>query len=194
MTDIKAYDGLSAAQQLNLFRNLHYNDGNATENGIIANAINDILPVVRKPVGKEVIRALECCANGECDECPYQDDSPCKEYLNNAALDLINRQRAEIERLTIEYAGFRGAANSLKMHYNNARAEAIKEFAEVVKDNRNRLFNTIYSNYHFGGLIDELVKEMTEGKPCTDSADCSTCENCYHDGGYNECATDGVKL
>lgn len=48
---------------------------------------------------EEIIRALECCANGECDECIYYDCSPCKEYLNNAALDLINRQKAEIERL-----------------------------------------------------------------------------------------------
>lgn len=43
MTDIKEYENLTATQQLNLFRNLYYTDGNATENGIIANAINDIL-------------------------------------------------------------------------------------------------------------------------------------------------------
>lgn len=41
---IKAYEGLTPNQQLNLFRNLYYNDGYATERGIIANAINDILP------------------------------------------------------------------------------------------------------------------------------------------------------
>ena len=39
--ELKAYDGLTSRQQLNLFRNLYYNDGNATEYGIIANAIND---------------------------------------------------------------------------------------------------------------------------------------------------------
>lgn len=38
------YDGLSPIKQLDLFRNLHYADGNATQNGIIANAINEILP------------------------------------------------------------------------------------------------------------------------------------------------------
>lgn len=170
MTDIKAYDGLSAAQQLNLFRNLHYNDGNATENGIIANAINDILPVVRKPVGKEVIRALECCANGECDECPYQDDSPCKEYLNNAALDLINRQRAEIERL-------------------KAGKQSIKELADELC---NRIGETGITNYNTYLRVVGLIQKVM-GSPCTEDADCSTCENCYHDGGYNECATDGVK-
>lgn len=41
---IQAYEGLTSNQQLNLFRNLYYNDGYTTERGIIANAINDILP------------------------------------------------------------------------------------------------------------------------------------------------------
>ncbi len=38
------YNGLTSAEQLNLYRNKYYTDGNATEKGIIANAINDILP------------------------------------------------------------------------------------------------------------------------------------------------------
>ena len=71
------------------------------------------------------------------------------------ALDLINRQQAEIERLNVELVGMRGACNSYKMHYDNAKAEierlrennkaimqpiadvhteAIKEFAEKLKD------------------------------------------------------------
>lgn len=47
MTDndiIEVYEGLTSNQQLNLFRNFYYNDGFSTEKGIIANAINDILP------------------------------------------------------------------------------------------------------------------------------------------------------
>ena len=43
-TIIKDYEGLTSNQQLNLFRNLYYNDGFSTEKGIVANAINDILP------------------------------------------------------------------------------------------------------------------------------------------------------
>lgn len=60
MTDneiIKAYEGLTANQQLNLYRNLYYNDGYATERGIIANAINDILPKYHSQ--KEEIEELE---------------------------------------------------------------------------------------------------------------------------------------
>ena len=47
----------------------------------------------------EIIKALECCSNGEpCANCPYQKQ--CDETdLAEIALDLINRQQAEIERL-----------------------------------------------------------------------------------------------
>lgn len=41
---IKVYEGLTVSERLNLYRNRYYNDGYATERGIIANAINDILP------------------------------------------------------------------------------------------------------------------------------------------------------
>ena len=46
MTDeqiIKAYEGLTPIRQLNLYRNLYYKDGNATERGVVANAINALL-------------------------------------------------------------------------------------------------------------------------------------------------------
>lgn len=42
------YNGLTAVEQLNLYRNKYYSDGNATEKGIIANAINDVFPSLLK--------------------------------------------------------------------------------------------------------------------------------------------------
>lgn len=42
------YNGLTATEQLNLYRNKYYSDGNATEKGIIANAINDVFPSLLK--------------------------------------------------------------------------------------------------------------------------------------------------
>ncbi len=41
---INSYNKLPEIEQLNLFRNLYYTDGNCTEKGIIANALNEILP------------------------------------------------------------------------------------------------------------------------------------------------------
>ena len=38
------YDRLDAVERLNLFRNKYYTDGNSTENGAVANAINDVVP------------------------------------------------------------------------------------------------------------------------------------------------------
>ena len=101
----------------------------------------------------EIIKALEDCAKiskGKCGD------------MTAGALDLINRQKAEIERL-------KGKVNLL-MKYDErrdislharltekARAEATKEFAERLK--------TKASDFEFGKAvwvvyIDNLVKEM----------------------------------
>lgn len=69
----------------------------------------------------EIKKALECCATDTCftNSCPFEDESDgfdiskCTSSLSRIALDLINRQQAEIERLTLEYAGFRAAANQI---------------------------------------------------------------------------------
>ena len=54
------------------------------------------------------------------------------------ALDLINRQQAEIERLNVELVGMRGACNSYKMHYDNAKAEI-----ERLRENNKAIMQTI---------------------------------------------------
>lgn len=157
---------------------------------------------------EDIIKALECCKKTgynfeECKQCPYGGN--CYEgdvnFLQDI-VDLINRQRAEIERLTVLAELGNVRANdyrAMRDKAKNARAEAIKEFAERLKEKHRRI--TDYDEAGFGcqifiveeDYIDRLVKEMTEGKPCTEGADCSTCEHCYHDNGYNECAVEGVK-
>lgn len=54
----------------------------------------------------EIIKALECCKmfyaehnNFHCNDCPINDCKECETKLFSNALDLINRQQAEIERL-----------------------------------------------------------------------------------------------
>lgn len=82
MTDnnAKVYEGLTARQQLNLFRNLYYNEGNATEKGIIANAINDILPQFNRQKAEierlmqklQQPQAVKCKDNEvKCKDCEY---------------------------------------------------------------------------------------------------------------------------
>lgn len=49
---------------------------------------------------------------------------------SNIESSSISDCQAEIERLKIENQSLRGAANSYKIHYNEVKAEAYKEFAE----------------------------------------------------------------
>lgn len=51
---------------------------------------------------KEIIQALECCRDKifkGCDNCPMDEDNDCIEIVCANAVDLINRQQAEIEGL-----------------------------------------------------------------------------------------------
>ena len=86
---------------------------------------------------KNIIKALECCINDDCDNCPDTFGN-CEHNAMRNALNLINRQKAEIERLKIENQSLRGAANSYKLHYNEAKTEAVKEVArqrdKAIKD------------------------------------------------------------
>lgn len=45
---------------------------------------------------KEIIRALRCCAEGECKDCAmHEDKQRCQENLLDKAADLIERLTAE---------------------------------------------------------------------------------------------------
>lgn len=55
---------------------------------------------------KEIMKALECCADGDCNSCPYQKIECIDENDNNLmlkdVLGLVNRQKGKIEDLTKE--------------------------------------------------------------------------------------------
>lgn len=112
----------------------------------------------------EIIKTLECCKKplreSNCKECAFYHSGRCSLNMLNAVLDLINRQKAEIERLNIECQSMRNAANSYKMHYETAKSEAIKEFAEELKEHRYGELNNCIS--FSVGYLDNLVKEMTD--------------------------------
>ena len=59
---------------------------------------------------KEIIKALECCTNWnitKCFECPYVDyDGSCVNKSKIDALDLINRQQIEIEKMKVRIEVF----------------------------------------------------------------------------------------
>ena len=73
--------------------------------------------------------------------------------LDKLSLDIIKRQQAEIERLKIENQSLRGAANSYKIHYDEAGAGAVNEFADRLKS----LGRFTSSDRYY---IDKIKKEM----------------------------------
>ena len=56
----------------------------------------------------EIVTALRCCANNNCDGCPLcSDDSSCIEKMAGYAADLIENQQRHIEALMQANAGLR---------------------------------------------------------------------------------------
>ena len=128
----------------------------------------------------EIIKALECCTTkgAKCSDCPAfkkVDRSDCKRYFRGA-IDLITRQKAENDRLETENeilsrnadTAFQDGLNEAQDLYaeqvqDEIKSEAIKEFAEKVIVNKNKLFNYIFSSRGFDEQIDNLVKEYEKG-------------------------------
>ena len=78
----------------------------------------------------KVVEMLERCIDGsDCDSCDYVDNCACKEYLLQDAIDTINCQKAEIERLQKENEQF---ADIGKL-YSEIKVETIKKFKHKIR-------------------------------------------------------------
>ena len=127
----------------------------------------------RKFTDEEVIRALKHYKGFRL--YPFSNHEKGDDIiLVDDALDLINRQRAEIESLN--EIVFMDRTEAIKM----LKAEAIKEFAERLKEKMNNLSRMEYHCAPYflvsKDFIDKTAKELTESKPCTDGADCFAAE------------------
>lgn len=141
----------------------------------------------------DIIKALkQCAAGGSCRHCPLEDELGCRMKLLAFSLETINRQKAEIESLYKEnldlkdgyfqkryeeveheeLLGLREAFRKSGMDYidlnaewegkyKNAKCEAIKEFAEKLKAEITTGCGVLRVSTI--DIIDNLVKEMTEG-------------------------------
>ncbi len=116
---------------------------------------------------EQIIKALEyCCGNITFDsDCSahgcYQASLPedrngdirwCRQWLMKDALDLVNRQKAENERLL--------------QKLQQAKSEAIKEFAERLKEKADDyvLAEGEFETMIFADDIDKIAKEMEADK------------------------------
>ena len=114
---------------------------------------------------KKITKAMQHHIKRLCYECPLRDsDSSCSSQLCENALDLINRQQAEIERL-------QNKLNTVKQELietiplieddiKTAKSEAYKEFAERLKERATIPFGNLYVKRVLITDVDNLLKEM----------------------------------
>ena len=126
---------------------------------------------------EQIIKALEWCGNQTActDGCPLDDlggIDKCVHTLLLNALDLINRQKAEIALLKkVEEVAIKqkaeiellqkAKADDVSLAYQVAKTEAIKEFAERLKELIPN-FDGETTMKCVDRAINLLVKEMTE--------------------------------
>lgn len=133
----------------------------------------------RKITDEQVIKALECCTKkyGCCD-CPLENDELCMITINKEALSLIKRQQSRIEQeVDLNREMFeKMARDEAEIETLEADREALingqitlqKMYAEAIKKFAERLKNDVANIPAWGSVaakkIDNLVKELTEGK------------------------------
>ena len=97
----------------------------------------------------EIIKALECCITNDCVKCKAYDETngeigDCLHAICRNALDLIKRQKAEIERLKNSFDAQASLIEKKNLAYdricvkhrnqiNTAKSEAIKELLNVLE-------------------------------------------------------------
>lgn len=136
----------------------------------------------KKFTDEEIIKALECHFNEEldkepfrCVDCPlYNDTSPsCTEALRSYALDLINRQKAKIDRLkecpkcVYEYDGevmeycVQSPCSNFKT-VEQVKAEACKNFSQKLIKSSRLIANA--NGFDIKAVVDveEIVKILKE--------------------------------
>ena len=108
----------------------------------------------------EIIKAMQCVIGNDvkCSECTYQKVIPfpsCRRKCAKNALDLINRQKAEIERLEEMLDSSVSSERNTVDNIDYEKTEAIKEFAHLVIERSSNGVIQISD-------IPDLVKEMAE--------------------------------
>ena len=102
----------------------------------------------------EIMKALKIHtgrSDATCKECVFYGQDYCRLKIAEAALDLINRQKAEIERLTT----LAKLGNMRANDYRVMRDRAIKAEAEI-----ERLEKQLNSKYKWENMLDNKIKEV----------------------------------
>ena len=112
----------------------------------------------------EVMKGIECCIIGDCGGCPINTGSACRDYLFEGALSLINRQKAEIERLQKAYT--KGQEIFSEQCLENERLKVEIERLEAMIDAAEEHFAPLPFKNKFDEYIEkskaEAIKKFSE--------------------------------
>lgn len=122
----------------------------------------------------KIIKALECCCTDECEECPYYEQTACIEYAKQGAIDLINRQKAEIKSLTeklealgdpLQDAHYKIAEQQAEIERLNGCVKSEDEVRAIMKSQMTPMVNEIV-NEQFDKAVKlakaEAINEFAE--------------------------------
>ena len=111
----------------------------------------------------EIIKALECCMNDDCDNCPNGFGN-CEHNLAKLSIDLINRQKAEIERLQKQLKeGIDLSDCAVKIFKSVAIKEFLERFSNAIDEKVDDSIKALNPHlYITKEIARDLVKEMTE--------------------------------
>jgi hypothetical protein len=117
---------------------------------------------------EDVIKALECCAKGDCDNCPCSFGD-CYYNLAGYALALIRDLTEENERLKAavaqEYTCVFGSTHKvtecpITEQIDKAKADTVRKFAERLEESINGFGDGL--RYILYGHISKVAREMME--------------------------------
>ena len=121
----------------------------------------------KKFTDEEIIRNYEWCigcTSDRCRECTMDEEGFCEEELQDLVLDLINRQKAEIEKLK----GSTIVSNIMESQRikREAKAEAYKEFATkiyqafAVENTRDGYLDCTPNYTRLMECVDDVLKQL----------------------------------
>lgn len=122
---------------------------------------NEIIPALED---NEIIKALDCCQKEDCYGCSYFHKEECTNFLTKDAFDLINRQKAEIERLETRYEKLLKAKEQIEVE----TSQEVQSLHREIKTQNNALlaYKEEFERYQSGAYIKlakaEAVKELLE--------------------------------
>ena len=124
---------------------------------------------------EELIKSLQICSsNGECNECPINPHKGnygfCTSLAIKAALDLIIRQKEEIERLTLSereaYKQLERGNERMMAIIAEEREDAIKEVAKELKKRKYQSSDWSHGEHPYvveESDIDDVLEDMIGG-------------------------------